>query len=116
MERRRHLLENSRDLSDSGARERARRLLPSPKTFPCVDCGGQASEYDHYEGYGMNWNKVDPVCRSCHAKREFKRGTRGPRSRRVLVGPRMEKGYFFTSTYSKTMNRSISPRCRQNIL
>ena len=86
------------DLTDSGARERAREAFPSAKNFDCVDCGNQATEYDHFDGYGKNWNKVDPVCRSCHAKREFKRGTRGIRGRRLLIGPRMEKGFFFTQT------------------
>jgi hypothetical protein len=85
-----------------GARDRARRNLPKASNFQCVDCGDPASDYDHYDGYSIkNWNKVDPVCRSCHAKREFKRGTRGVRSRQILVGPRMEKGYFFTQTGRK---------------
>lgn len=41
--------------------------IPSPKTLICVDCGNDASEYDH-----RDYNKpleVSPVCRSCNAFR-----------------------------------------------
>ena len=92
-------------LSVSAARARVIRLLPPIEGRSCVDCGGPAKEYDHYDGYGENWNKVDPVCRSCHLKREYKRGVRGLRSRRILIGPRMEKGYFFTFVQPKTAKR-----------
>lgn len=42
-------------------------LLPRADSFSCVDCGKQAQGYDH-----RDYNKpmdVEPVCRSCNAKR-----------------------------------------------
>lgn len=42
-------------------------VLTAPRLFACVDCGGQAIEYDH-----RDYNeplKVDPVCRSCNLRR-----------------------------------------------
>lgn len=54
------------------------RLLPHPNTLPCMDCGDteKKREYDHYLGYGVtDHEKVQPVCKSCHVKREVARGT-----------------------------------------
>jgi len=53
------------------------RLIPSPNSLPCVDCGHiwkdgeRRHEYDHYLGYAPeNHEKVQAVCSSCHSKRE----------------------------------------------
>jgi len=41
--------------------------IPSPSQMQCVDCGKQAAHYDHRD-YSKPL-QVDPVCRSCNAKR-----------------------------------------------
>jgi hypothetical protein len=41
-------------------------LMPATQYF-CVDCGGSASQYDHRD-YTKPLD-VDPVCRSCNARR-----------------------------------------------
>src|SRR5882762_7884341 len=52
-------------------------LIPRARELECFDCGKQAAEYDHYAGYdGENAEKVQPVCQSCHKKREIERGIR----------------------------------------
>lgn len=79
-------------------RAKVRYMLPKASTLLCVDCGKSAHDYDHYDGYGENWKKVEPVCCSCHSIREHKRGVRGARGRQILIGPRMERGFFFTQT------------------
>ncbi len=49
-------------------------LLPKASARRCVDCGLAAHDYDHYLGYEReNWLSVEPVCRSCHAKRTVRR-------------------------------------------
>lgn len=42
-------------------------LLRSPSEWACVDCGGQATEYDHRDY--MRPLDVDPVCRRCNRLR-----------------------------------------------
>lgn len=43
----------------------------------CVDCGSQATRYDHYLGYEReHWLDVQPVCSSCDGQREIQRGNR----------------------------------------
>ena|SRR5579863_9599822 len=50
---------------------------PKASQLNCTDCGKPACEYDHYLGYAKeHWLDVEPVCRSCHHKRGFKRGER----------------------------------------
>lgn len=49
------------------AKARRHGVLADPRTFPCADCGGAATEYDH-----RDYNhplKVEPVCRGCNARR-----------------------------------------------
>lgn len=41
--------------------------LQPPVAFPCADCGGRATEYDHRD-YNEPLN-VSPVCRGCNARR-----------------------------------------------
>ena len=49
--------------------------MPHPSTLRCGDCGGAASEYDHYLGYGAAHQlDVQPVCHRCHVRRSWKRG------------------------------------------
>lgn len=50
---------------------------PHPNTLACVDCGHVWSEgerrheYDHHLGYAAQHHlDVEPVCTSCHAKRD----------------------------------------------
>ena len=89
-------------IGQGAAKTRVRREFPPARNFVCSDCGKPAREYDHPFGYKENWNKVEPVCRSCHLKREYRRGR--PCGRRktldILIGPRMEKGYFYSETRS----------------
>ena len=42
-------------------------VLKPARDFHCVDCGGQATDYDHRD-YGKPL-QVDPVCRSCNKLR-----------------------------------------------
>lgn len=42
-------------------------VLPPAKSLRCADCGAQAQQYDHRD-YSKPLD-VDPVCRSCNAKR-----------------------------------------------
>lgn len=45
--------------------------LQRASDLACADCGGAARDYDHFNGYDReNWLTVEPVCRSCHMKRE----------------------------------------------
>lgn len=49
------------------AKARRRGILPDPRTLPCADCAGYATEYDH-----RDYNHpliVAPVCRGCNARR-----------------------------------------------
>lgn len=63
---------------------RSGTIKPATK-YHCVDCGGQAQEYDHFLGYERSfWYAVQPVCRPCHAKRP--RSPRVPRSRLREIG------------------------------
>jgi len=50
--------------------------LPDVKDCRCVDCGKQASEYDHVKDYknAKNHDKVQAVCASCHHIRTNARG------------------------------------------
>lgn len=73
-----------------GDRKQARRrinyfvelgLFAHPNMLPCADCGhewtdgAKRHEYDHYLGYAAeNQEKVQPVCSTCHHKREVARG------------------------------------------
>lgn len=82
-------------LTKSAAYSRINRKFPKAKTLLCKDCGKQAREYDHYLGFGKNWNKFEPVCRSCHVKREVKRGIHGGYwVSKKYIGPRLEDGRF----------------------
>ena len=47
--------------------------LPKASTLKCVDCGRKADHYDHFRGH-QHALAVEPVCASCHQKREYKRG------------------------------------------
>jgi hypothetical protein len=55
-------------------------LLPSPNRLPCTDCGHvwtageRRHEYDHHLGYSAEHHEsVEPVCTSCHHRRENER-------------------------------------------
>ena len=55
-------------------------VIPHPNELPCTDCGDdfddnkRRHEYDHARGYdGENQLYVEPVCSSCHHKREVAR-------------------------------------------
>jgi hypothetical protein len=70
----------------------ARKLL-------CVDCGRQANEYDHAD-YTKPLD-VEPVCWSCHHKRELKRGKPVTRKgslnkHRKYIGPMCKHGCFLS--------------------
>lgn len=42
------------------------RLSP-PSDFACVECGGDAKQYHHHNGYDKeHWLDVVPICRKCH--------------------------------------------------
>jgi hypothetical protein len=45
----------------------AKGLLPRARTLLCVDCGSQATEYEHRDY--LEPMKVEPVCHSCNLKR-----------------------------------------------
>ena len=48
--------------------------IPAARDLSCHDCGGPASEYDHYAGYvGKAREMVQPVCRPCHLARGMNR-------------------------------------------
>jgi hypothetical protein len=50
--------------------------LPRASSLTCTDCGKPAEEYDHYLGYEPeHYEHVQPVCKSCHIKRENARGS-----------------------------------------
>lgn len=50
--------------------------LPRPQDQCCADCGNRANEYDHHLGYADEHRlNVQPVCKSCHYKREQVRKT-----------------------------------------
>lgn len=51
--------------------------IPPVRTLRCLDCGAQAEQYDHTEGYEKPL-VIDPVCAKCHKKREMLRGTHRP--------------------------------------
>ena len=58
------------------ARRRIQTLVDNGTLAPvrerkCADCGAQASEYDHVDGYKDQkaFEKIEPVCASCHHKR-----------------------------------------------
>ena len=58
-----------REMTPQGLVARAVRegVLAHPASFPCVDCGGAATEYEH-----RDYNKpleVEPTCRSCNLRR-----------------------------------------------
>lgn len=102
-----------------------RGRLARASTLKCNDCDKQASEYDHYLGYAdENVLKVQPVCKSCHSKRVFRRGER-PAARfdnhkkRGAIGPVTKWGHFYSSAARETdgtnarMNRLlIGPRTK----
>lgn len=49
------------------AKARREGVLADPRAFPCTDCQGDATEYDH-----RDYNKpleVEPVCRGCNVRR-----------------------------------------------
>lgn len=55
--------------------------LPHPNQLPCADCGHVWSngerrhEYDHHQGYAAQHHyDVEPVCTTCHHRREEQRG------------------------------------------
>jgi len=97
--------------SRGAAYQNVRRYLPPARNFPCKDCGKQAEEYDHYDGY-LDWRKVHPVCKSCHTKREISRGKNIGKYARVLnnkIGPRMKDGRFLSiqATKQRRSERAI---------
>lgn len=54
---------------------------PHPNSLPCADCGHawrdgeRRHEYDHHLGYAAeHHHDVEPVCTTCHAERERRRG------------------------------------------
>lgn len=58
------------------ARRRIQTLVDNGTLAPvkdrkCADCGAQATEYDHTDGYKdkKSFEKIEPVCASCHHKR-----------------------------------------------
>lgn len=72
-----------------GDKEQARQRInvevrtgrrPHPNTLPCTDCshvhgpGERRHEYDHHLGYAAEHHgDVQPVCTTCHAKRDSAR-------------------------------------------
>lgn len=41
--------------------------LPCANTLTCTQCGNQASEYHHHNGYDSDhWLDVIPLCKACH--------------------------------------------------
>ena len=49
--------------------------IPPARDLLCVDCGGQAAEYDHHLGYDpAHVLSVLPVCTVCHGRRKSARG------------------------------------------
>lgn len=74
-----------RDGDKKQARQRVNVLvrtgrLAHPNTLACVDCGHVWSdgerrhEYDHHKGYEAEHHyDVEPVCTTCHAKRDSTR-------------------------------------------
>lgn len=55
-------------------------VLPDPNAVPCVDCGHvwavgeRRHEYDHHLGYTAEHHEdVEPVCTTCHHRREDER-------------------------------------------
>lgn len=98
------------DVNSKGAAyQKVHRYLPPARDFLCKDCGKQAQEYDHPRGYdGDQWKDVEPVCKSCHTKREISRGKNIGNYARVLnnkIGPRM-KDQRFLSEQAVKMRRS----------
>lgn len=72
--------------------------LVKPSLYKCLDCGKRASEYDHYLGYSdEHVLHVQPVCKSCNAKRAYQRGESNQRLT-GLIGPVQKYGHFFSST------------------
>lgn len=48
----------------------AKGTMPTAASQHCVDCGGMATDYDHYLGYtGADRYAVVPVCKPCHQVR-----------------------------------------------
>jgi hypothetical protein len=59
-------------------------LIPHPNELRCSDCshqwteGDRRHEYDHHLGYAAEHHEyVEPVCTSCHARREADRALEG---------------------------------------
>lgn len=76
-------------------------LIAQAKSLRCSDCEKQATDYDHYLGYEIcNQLNVQPVCRSCHNKREYVRGFRPKNYRFGKIGPRLEGGNFYSTRQS----------------
>lgn len=51
-----------------------RGVYPPASELPCSDCGGVATDYDHYAGYeGKAREMVQAVCKPCHQVRERRR-------------------------------------------
>lgn len=43
--------------------------IPDPKTMTCVNCGNQAAQYHHHQGYSQeHWFDIVPVCVPCHSR------------------------------------------------
>jgi hypothetical protein len=77
-------LRPARDGDKLQARRRVNYLveqgrIPNPSKLPCTDCskvfdGTHRHEYDHFLGYsGDHQLYVEPVCTTCHRKREESR-------------------------------------------
>lgn len=57
------------------SREVKKGAIPRISTQRCLDCGGQAQQYDHFLGHEKeHWLDIQPVCIRCHKVREAKRG------------------------------------------
>lgn len=85
---------------------------PHPNTLPCVDCGHEwkegerRHEYDHHKGYGAAHHyDVEPVCTTCHARRD------SPKAQQTKCA----RGHDFTpaNTYRKKNGNRICRTCRR---
>lgn len=85
---------------------------PHPNTLPCVDCGHvhrlgeRRHEYDHHLGYAAAHHlDVEPVCTTCHAKRDSAK----------KMATHCVRGHAFTptNTYVKTNGTRACIECRR---
>jgi hypothetical protein len=46
----------------------ARNKIPKVSTLQCINCGNQAQQYHHHNGYNIeHWLDVVPMCIPCHS-------------------------------------------------